>query len=222
MNRPSSTGSVTTTTVLTVLLSRPERSVARAKKRLVPEVKLAVDPVHVRSRVESALSDPDVDLIVVDDVQSLDPQSAAAVASVISSGSALAVLGMRTPEPVDEAISKLWLDVAIRSKSLYGPVEVVATGEERTWPDSKPQRDATRSKLREMRKSCGGCGTALAGDRRKFCRCCRAYCYCNEDCQEKHWDGGHREECKEVEEHMRKILKAIRLGKFADRALEKE
>ena len=114
------------------------------------------------------------------------------------------------------ALSKLWLDVAIRSKSLYGPVEVVGTGEERTWPDSKSQRDATRSKLREMRNSCGGCGAALAGDRRKYCRCCRTYCYCNEDCQKKHWDGGHRQECKEVEEHMRKILKAIRLGKFAD------
>lgn len=120
------------------------------------------------------------------------------------------------------ALSKLWLDVARLSKSLYRSTMAVATGEERTWKDSQSERDEVRSKLREMRNSCGGCETVLAGETRKYCRCCLTYCYCNEDCQKKHWDGGHREECKEVEEHMRKIVKAIRLGKFADRAVVKE
>ena len=120
------------------------------------------------------------------------------------------------------ALSKLWLDVACRSKSLYRSIKVVSTDEELTWQDNRPLRDATRSKLREMRNSCGGCGGTLAGESRKYCRCCLTYCYCNEDCQKKHWDGGHREECKEVEEHIHKILKAIRLGKFADRVEKTE
>ena len=120
------------------------------------------------------------------------------------------------------ALSKLWLDVSLHSKLLYSYVEVITTGAKRTWQDTRSQRDAARSKLRQMRDSCGGCGAALSGETRKYCRCCRTYCYCTEGCQKKHWDGGHREECKEVEEHMRKILKAIRLGKFADRQPVKE
>ena len=121
-----------------------------------------------------------------------------------------------------QALSKLWLDVACKTKSLYKSVAIEVTGEIKTWPDYDKDRERIRSDLRELRNSCGGCRTALAGDRRKYCRCCRTYCYCNEDCQKKHWDGGHRDECREVEEHMRKILKAIRLGKFADRAVVKE
>ena len=119
------------------------------------------------------------------------------------------------------ALSKLWMDVACRSKSLYTNVEVATTGEKRTWKDTRPQRDAMRSKLRELRNSCGGCGVLLAGETRKYCRCCLTYCYCNEECQKQHWENGHREECKEVEENMRKIQTAIRAGKF-DSTLEKE
>ena len=49
------------------------------------------------------------------------------------------------------ALSKLWLDVSLHSKSLYSYVEVITTGAKRTWQDSQSQRDAARSKLREMR-----------------------------------------------------------------------
>ena len=82
------------------------------------------------------------------------------------------------------------------------------------WDHDEHERNEVRSHLREMQDSCGGCGTILSGDRRKYCRCCLTYCYCNEDCQKKHWDDGHREECKEVEMHMHNILRAIRLGRF--------
>ena len=119
------------------------------------------------------------------------------------------------------ALSKLWFDVARHSKSLYNFVEIFTSGEKRTWKDIRPQRDAMRSKLRELRNSCGGCRATLAGERRKFCRCCLTYCYCNKECQKQHWENGHREECKEVEENMRKIQTAIRAGKF-DSTLEKE
>ena len=111
-------------------------------------------------------------------------------------------------------LSKLWLDVACKSKSLFKSVRKVSTGESLTWSDYHLPRDIIRSKLREMRNSCCGCGSTLEGGTRKYCRCCRTYCYCNENCQKKHWDNGHRKECKEVEEHMRNILRAIRLGRF--------
>ena len=112
------------------------------------------------------------------------------------------------------ALSKLWLDVAFKTKSMYTYVDIFTTGKKKTWPAYEKERNKIRSKLRKMRNSCGGCGTLLAGETRKYCRCCRTYCYCNEDCQKKHWDGGHKAECKEVEEHMRKIFRAIRLGSF--------
>ena len=112
------------------------------------------------------------------------------------------------------ALSKLWLDVACRSKALYDSVKVASTGETIGWADYDSYRNDTRSKLREMRNSCGGCGATLEGETRKYCRCCRTSCYCNEDCQKQHWENRHREECKEVEEDMRKILFAIRLGRF--------
>ena len=111
-------------------------------------------------------------------------------------------------------LSKLWLDVACKKKSFFTSEQLARTGETMAWTDYQSDRDEVRSKLREMRNSCGGCGTALAGDRRKYCRRCRTHCYCNEDCQKRHWDNGHREECQEVEEHMHKILRAIRLGRF--------
>ena len=41
-----------------------------------------------------------------------------------------------------------------------------------------------------------------------------AYCNCNENCQKQHWENGHQEDCKEVEEHMRKMQTAIRARKF--------
>ena len=112
------------------------------------------------------------------------------------------------------ALSKLWMDVACKTSTLYTTVEMLNTGKVITWADQSKYRDSRRSKFREMRNSCGGCRAALGGETRKYCRCCRTYCYCNEDCQKKHWDSGHREECKEVKEHMRNILRAIRLGRF--------
>lgn len=116
------------------------------------------------------------------------------------------------------ALSKLWLDVGCRTKTFLTSTTSITTDKMRTWADFdtcyQTYRNDTRSKLREMRNSCGGCGGALSGERRKYCRCCRTYCYCDEECQKQHWENGHREECKEVEEHMRKILRAIRLGRF--------
>ena len=119
------------------------------------------------------------------------------------------------------ALSKFWLDVACKTKKLYEISQVNnqanSTGsvqEILSWPYFEEERNAIRSDLREMRNSCGGCGGALSGERRKYCRRCRTYCYCNEDCQKRHWEDGHREECKEVEEHMHNILRAIRLGRF--------
>ena len=111
-------------------------------------------------------------------------------------------------------LSKLWLDVACKSKSLYTSEVIASTGEKLIWQDTRSHRDATRIELRQMRDSCGGCGVALSGETRKYCRRCLTYCYCNEDCQKQHWEGGHREECQEVEEHMRNILRAIRIGRF--------
>ena len=71
--------------------------------------------------------------------------------------------------------------------------------------------------LRNIRNACGGCGAVLEGERRKMCRRCRTYCYCSRDCQKSHWnraDGGHRGECMEVADEIRKILTAIRNGQL--------
>ena len=110
-------------------------------------------------------------------------------------------------------LSKLWLDVACKTKTLF-EISQARNGAAAVRAHYEKTRDYIRSDLREMRNSCGGCGGALSGERRKYCRCCRTYCYCNEDCQKKHWNNGHREECKQVEVHMRRILREIRYGRF--------
>ena len=112
------------------------------------------------------------------------------------------------------ALSKLWLDVACKTKTLFEISQARYDAKPISWQRYEESRNDIRSRLREMRNSCGGCGAALDGDRRKYCRCCRTYCYCNKDCQKRHWEDGHREECKGVEEHMRNILLATRLGRF--------
>ena len=119
------------------------------------------------------------------------------------------------------ALSKLWLSIACQTKSHYalGPLvhEKSLTGG-LSWSDSKDWRDSIKFKLRENRDSCGGCGAALEGDMRKYCRGCKAYCYCSRECQKLHWNrkqDSHRDECKEAEEHWKKATEAIRGGKVA-------
>ena len=63
-------------------------------------------------------------------------------------------------------------------------------------------------KLRSLREVCGGCGAEFEGKERKFCRACRAYCYCSRECQKMHWnrkEGGHREDCKGASELKQKM-----------------
>ena len=105
------------------------------------------------------------------------------------------------------ALSKLWLSVACKTKA-----------GDRSWASNKQQRDEIRSKLREIRDSCGGCDAALEGDTRKWCRGCKAFCYCSKECQKLHWnraDGGHRAECKETQDQARKMLEATQSGKIS-------
>ena len=62
--------------------------------------------------------------------------------------------------------------------------------------------------LRALRVTCGGCGAEFEGKERKFCRACRAYCYCSRECQKMHWnrkEGGHREDCKGASELKQKV-----------------
>ena len=62
--------------------------------------------------------------------------------------------------------------------------------------------------LRSLRDICGGCGAEFEGKERKFCRACRAYCYCSRECQKMHWNrkkGGHREDCKGASELKQKM-----------------
>ena len=52
--------------------------------------------------------------------------------------------------------------------------------------------------FRQLRDACGGCGAEFEGKERKFCRRCRAFCYCSRECQKMHWNrkvNGHREDC---------------------------
>lgn len=113
------------------------------------------------------------------------------------------------------ALCRLWLSIACRTKEGYGTCLVVRTGTQVSWSDLMPRRDHIRSALREIRNSCGGCGTVLEGKMRKYCRGCRAYCYCGRECQKLHWNrskDGHRDECKEAQEHKHCILEAIKSG----------
>jgi hypothetical protein len=120
------------------------------------------------------------------------------------------------------ALSKLWLSVACKTSSgFYYCLKKMDDGTLVPWSsfNLKERRNQIRSKLREIRDSCGGCGAALEGDTRKYCRGCKAFCYCSRDCQKMHWnradaDGGHRAECKEAQDQARKILEAIRGGKI--------
>lgn len=65
--------------------------------------------------------------------------------------------------------------------------------------------------LRLLRDTCGGCGVEFEGKERKFCRGCRAVCYCSRDCQKMHWNrkkDNHREDCKAATELKRKLKEA--------------
>ena len=113
------------------------------------------------------------------------------------------------------ALSKLWLSVACKFKSDY--VGERTSGQRKPWSSFKRSRDKLRSKLREISDSCGGCGAALEGDTRQYCRGCKTFCYCSRECQKQHWnrtDGGHRAECKEAQDQACKILEAIQSGKI--------
>lgn len=117
----------------------------------------------------------------------------------------------------DYALCKLWLSVACQTENscmICHPEEEKLEGMLRAY--FKSDRDGIRSELRNARDSCGGCGAALEGDMRKYCRGCKAYCYCSRDCQKMHWnhkEDSHRDECKEAGEHWEKIMEAIRSGK---------
>ena len=70
-------------------------------------------------------------------------------------------------------------------------------------------------KLRALRDVCGGCGAEFEGKERKFCRACRAYCYCSRECQKMHWnrkEGGHREDCKGASELKQKMKEKKKAG----------
>ena len=121
------------------------------------------------------------------------------------------------------ALSKLWLSVACKTSSGFHYFMILdddgADNEQIFWssPKFKQRRNLIRSKLREISDSCGGCGAALEGDTRKYCRGCKAFCYCSRGCQKRHWnrtDGGHRAECKEAQDQACKILEAIQSGKI--------
>ena len=120
------------------------------------------------------------------------------------------------------ALSKLWLSVACKTSSgFHSNMMVDDDGTVKPVPWSSPElkecRDQIRTELREIRDSCGGCGAALEGDTRQYCRGCKAFCYCSRECQKMHWnraDGGHRAECKEAQDQACKIMEAIKSGKI--------
>ena len=115
----------------------------------------------------------------------------------------------------NHALSKLWFSIASQMKNQYVAVDG-STKKELSWSDVKSWQDYIQSNLRKNRDSCGGCGAALQGDTRKYCRGCKAYCYCSKDCQKMHWNrkkDSHRDECKEAKEHWEKAVEAIQSGK---------
>lgn len=65
--------------------------------------------------------------------------------------------------------------------------------------------------LRKLRDICGGCGAEFEGKDCKFCRGCRAYCYCSRECQKMHWNrkkNGHREDCLGLQDVKQKFKEA--------------
>jgi len=88
---------------------------------------------------------------------------------------------------LDMPEAHFWLDIVFRSDKKQDD------------PDLQKSVDDISSNLRKLRDSCGGCGAALVGDRRLYCKQCRTYCYCSRECQKLHWnrvgEGGHRSEC---------------------------
>ena len=115
-------------------------------------------------------------------------------------------------------LCKLWLSIACQTKHDYVNIVLADDGTKttRSWSDDTGCRDEIRTELRQNRNSCGGCGAALQGDMRKYCRGCKAHCYCSRECQKLHWNrkkDSHRDECKEAKEHWGKVMEAIRIGK---------
>ena len=107
------------------------------------------------------------------------------------------------------SLCKLWLGVACKAKHDFTPFIPFGESEAKEWPAFQRQRDEMKSKLREIRNTCGGCGAALEGDTRQYCRGCWAYCYCSRECQKLHWNrkkDSHRDECKETQDHARRVL----------------
>ena len=100
--------------------------------------------------------------------------------------------------------ANFWLNV-VTSKP-----ELMADG-----PAPKAYVEYMSGTLRDLRDHCGGCDALLSGERRQYCKQCKAYCYCNRECQKLHWNriggGGHAEECKKVKflkDEMKKMRRA--------------
>ena len=101
------------------------------------------------------------------------------------------------------AQTKFWFRIA--KQLLPGSLDIHERGD-RVRAFVKRQR-----MFRELRDTCGGCGVEFEGKERKFCRGCRAVCYCSRDCQKMHWNrknDGHREDCKAATELKRKLKEA--------------
>ena len=109
----------------------------------------------------------------------------------------------------EHAMSRLWLRACSKLRIVERSLE--------SWPTLEKLLASAKTKLRDARDSCGGCGTDLQGDMRKYCGGCKAYCYCNGECQKKHWKrakGGDREECLRMKEQRHMISTAIRDGRI--------
>mmetsp|Transcript_32227 Transcript_32227/g.70839 ORF Transcript_32227/g.70839 Transcript_32227/m.70839 type:complete len:368 (-) Transcript_32227:353-1456(-) len=88
---------------------------------------------------------------------------------------------------LDMPEAHFWLNIVLRSEEKKDDAVI------------QKSIEAITANLRKLRDSCGGCGADLVGDRRKYCKQCRTYCYCSHECQKLHWnrtgEGGHRSEC---------------------------